>query len=188
MAPRASDPGIVPAAPKGVTKVIDTAGVVGAQTLVAAFHDEQDGHKAVRALERAGMPPDRIGIVVANVRQAREVAGSYSPQGALAGAMLGALLVVSYLVFGGEAIRGNPAGIALGGLAVVVAFAAIGWLAGRARIFKEDEFAEFENESAAGETIVSVLCDTPEGADEARAILERSGGHDVRLEDTSEAV
>jgi len=116
------------------------------------------------------------------------VAGSFSPQGALVGAMLGALMTAAFILFGGESIRQNPASIALGGLVLIVAFTAIGWLAGRARLFKKDEYAEFEDAVEAGETLVSVVCESEAGADQARAILERSGAVGVRREDSGEAV
>jgi hypothetical protein len=134
------------------------------------------------------MPPDRIGNVVGNVRQAREVAGSYSPQGALAGAMIGALLVAAYVVFGGETIRANPVAIALGGFAIIGGLTFIGWLAGRARVFKEDEFEDAEDDVAEGDVLVSVVCDTPDGADTTRAILERSGAREVKLKESAESV
>jgi hypothetical protein len=134
------------------------------------------------------MPADRVGVIQGNVRQSREVAGSFSPQGALAGAMLGAILVVAYVVFGGEPIRQNPFGIAIGGLAIIGGLAAIGWLAGRGRVFKEDEYAQAEDEIASGQTLVSVVCDTPDGVDQTRAVLERAGAQDVRIEEGGESV
>ena len=122
------------------------------------------------------------------VRQAREMAGSYSPQGALAGAMVGALLAVAYVVFGGEAIRQNPVGVVLGGVALVVAFGAIGWLAGRARVFKKDEYEEFEDHAEHGEVLMSVVCGTKNGEVEAQRILGRMGATEIRVEPSSEAV
>lgn len=171
-----------------MTKLADTRTVTGAETVVGAFTTAEAAGDAVRALQRAGMPPDRIGTVMANVRQAREVAGSYSPQGALAGAMLGAILVVAYVVFGGDAMRESPVAVALGGFAIIGGLAFIGWLGGRARSLKADEYAHVEDDVAAGETLVSVVCDTPDGADQARAILERSGATEVRREESGESV
>jgi heat induced stress protein YflT len=171
-----------------MAKLVDTRIVTEAATLVGVFDSEVAARKAIAALERAGMPPDRIGIVADNVRQAREVAGSYSPQGALAGAMLGALLVAGFVVFGGETMRSNPVAIAMGGFAIVGGLAFIGWLAGRARVFKEDEYAEVENEVEEGEVLVSVVCDMPEGADTTRALLERAGAREVKIEESAEGV
>src|SRR3954462_6287349 len=134
-----------------MTKLADTRTVGEATTINATFDHEEQARAAVRHLERAGMPPDRIGVVTGNVRQAREVAGSYSPQGALAGAMIGALLVVGYVVFGGEQVRQNPVAIAMGGFAIIGGLAFIGWLAGRARVLKHDDYEQAEDEAASGE-------------------------------------
>lgn len=169
-------------------KIADTETVVGARTIVGAFPSAAAARRAVQTLERAGMPPDRIGVVSQNVRQAREVAGAYSPQGALAGAMLALLLIVGYVVIGGEPVQRNPAGIALGGAAVLIGFTVIGWLAGRARLFKEDEYADLEDDVALGQTLLSVVCETDDAVDRTRALLERAGAADVRLEEGGESV
>ncbi|MGH2490912.1 MAG: hypothetical protein ACRDF9_05330 [Candidatus Limnocylindria bacterium] len=168
--------------------IIDTRTLTEAVTVVGVFPGGTAASEAARALERAGFAPDRIGIVSGNVRQAREMAGSYSPQGALAGAMVGALLTVAYVILGGEAVRQNPFGVVLGGVALVVAFAAIGGLAGRARVFKQDEYEEFEDHVEHGEILLSVVCSTENGAAQARATLERAGATEIRVEPSSEAV
>ena len=170
-----------------MTKLADASTVTGSHTLNAVFDHVEDARAAVLALERAGMPPDRVGLVTENIRQAREVAGSYSPQGAIIGAIVGILLMAGYVVFGGEQMR-NPLAIAMGGFAIVGGLAAIGWLAGRARLFKQDRYEHFEDESAMGEILVSVVCDTPEGADTTRAMLERAGAREVRVEESGESV
>jgi hypothetical protein len=170
-----------------MTKLADASTVTGSHTLNAVFDHVEDARAAVLALERAGMPPDRVGLVTENIRQAREVAGSYSPQGAIIGAIVGILLMAGYVVFGGEQMR-NPLAIAMGGFAIVGGLTAIGWLAGRARLFKQDRYEHFEDESAMGEILVSVVCDTPEGADTTRAMLERGGAREVRVEESGESV
>ena len=53
-------------------------------------------------------------------------------------------------------------------MALVVAFGAIGWLAGRARVFKQDEYEEFEEHVEQGEVLLSVVCSTEDGAEQAR--------------------
>jgi hypothetical protein len=156
--------------------------------VVGVFATGTAASEATRTLERAGFAPDRIGVVAGNVRQAREMAGSYSPQGALAGAMLGALLAVAYVIFGGETVRQNPLAIVLGGGALIVAFAAIGWLAGRARVLKQDEYEEFEDHAEQGEVLLSVVCSTDNGAEQARVMMERAGATEIRVEASSEAV
>jgi len=169
-------------------QIIDTRTLTDAVTVVGVFTSGTAASQAARALERAGFAPDRIGIVSGNVRQAREMAGSYSPQGALVGALVGTLLTVAYVIFGGEAVRQNPFGVVIGGVALVVAFAAIGWLTGRARMFKQDEYKEFERHVEHGEVLLSVICGTKNGEEQARVILERSGATRVSVEPSSEAV
>lgn len=166
----------------------DTRTVTGAHTVVGVFPSRAAARGAMRQLERDGMPPDRIGIVTNNVRQAREIAGSYSPQAALAGAMLGAILVVAYVAFGGDPIRQNPVGVALGAVAIIGGLTAIGWLAGRARVLKEDEYDTFEDPVEEGESLVTVVCETPEGADRTRAVLERANASEVRIEEGGESI
>jgi len=171
-----------------MTEIADTETLTGAETIVGVFDKEAEAQTAIAMLERAGMPPDRIGIVAANIRQAREVAGSYSPQGAIVGAVLGLLLVVAYAILGGDTVRSNIAGVVMAGFAIVGGLAFVGWLAGRARVFKEDEYAQAEDEIASGEVLVSVVCDTPDGADATRALLERNGAREVRTRDSGESV
>ena len=170
-----------------MSKLADTT--VGAHTVVVgAFDRHDDALGAVHQLQTEGMPADRIEIVSANVRQARESMGSYSPWGAVAGAAIGLALTLVYVVFGGDTVRSSPFAILLGGFILVVGLGLIGWLAGRARLFKQDEYAPLEDEVASGETLVSVSCETTDGADETRAVLERAGARDIRLERARESV
>lgn len=169
-------------------KLTDTRTLTGAVTMVGVFPNAASAREAAHALDVSGFAPDRVGIVAENVRNAREVAGSFSPQGALAGAILGALLVVAFVVFGGESVQQNPGSVALGALVLIVAFTAIGWLAGRARLFKKGEYEEFEEAVEVGDALVSVVCESENGADHARVILERAGAVAVRREESSEAV
>ncbi|HYK99088.1 MAG TPA: hypothetical protein VEU77_11925 [Candidatus Acidoferrales bacterium] len=170
-----------------MSKLADDA--VGAHTVVVgAFDRHDDALAAVQRLQAEGMPADRIEIVSANVRQARESMGSYSPWGGVAGAAIGLALTLVYVVFGGDTVRSSPFAVVIGGFVLVVGLGFIGWLAGRARLFKQDEYAELEDDVALGETLVSVSCETPDGTDETRAVLERAGARDVRLEGAGESV
>ena len=158
------------------------------QTVVGVFPDVITARSAVRTLESSGFAADRIGMVNDDLRQAREVAGAYSPQGAIIGALFGVLLVGAFIVFGDDSIHANGLVVALGGAPIVGGLAFIGWLAGRARVWNDDEYEELEDDVESGEVLVSVVADTADGADEARAILERAGADQVRLEDTGESV
>jgi hypothetical protein len=171
-----------------MTKIADAETLTHAETIVGVFESEVAARDAIRALEQAGMPPDRIGIVAGNIRQAREVAGSYSPQGAVVGALIGLVLVVGYVIVGGDGVRSNIAGVAMAGFAIIGGLAFIGSLAGRGRVFKQDEYAEAEDDVASGEVLVSVVCDTPDGADATRALLERNGAREINLKESGESV
>ena len=156
-------------------------------SLVAAFHDHDAAVKAATALDAAGIPPDRVGVVADNVRQAREAAGSFSPAGAVGGAVVGALIAVAFVVAGGDAMRQNLVAIVLGAPALILAFAAIGALVGRARLFQSDEYARFENAVDRGEALVTVS-GQPELLAKARGILEEHGALRFRREATGEAI
>jgi hypothetical protein len=171
-----------------MAKVAGSEILTHSETIVGVFDSDATARHAMASLEKAGMPPDRIGIVTGNVRQAREVAGSYSPRGAVVGALLGVVLVAGYLVFGGDTVRANIAGVAMAGFAIIGGLAFVGWLAGRARLFKQDEYAEAEDDVAQGDVLVAVVCDTPDGADATRALLERNGAREIRVEESGESV
>ena len=156
-------------------------------SLVAAFHDHDAAVKAATALDAAGIPPDRVGVVADNVRQAREAAGSFSPAGAVGGAVVGALIAVAFVVAGGDAMRQNLVAIVLGAPALILAFAAIGALVGRARLFQSDEYARFENAVDRGEALVT-MSGQPELLAKARGILEEHGALRFRREATGEAI
>ncbi len=157
------------------------------ESLVAAFPDREAAVAAATALDAAGIPPDHVGVVAGNVRQAREAAGSFSAAGAIGGAVLGAVIAVIFVVAGGDAMRQNLVAIVLGAPALIFAFAAIGALAGRARLFQSDEYERFENAVDRGEALVTVS-GPPELLSKARRILEERGALRFRREATGEAI
>src|SRR5438067_2675809 len=157
------------------------------KSLVAAFSDHESAVLAATALDAAGIPPDHVGVVAENVRQAREAAGSFSAAGAIGGAVLGAVIAVIFVVAGGDAMRQNLVAIVLGAPALIFAFAAIGALAGRARLFQRDEYERFENARDRVEALVTVS-GPPELPAKARRILEERGAVRFRREATGEAI
>jgi len=157
------------------------------ESLVAAFPDKEAAVSAATALDAAGIPPDHVGVVAENVRQAREAAGSFSAAGAIGGAVLGALIAVIFIVAGGDTMRQNLVAIVLGAPVLILAFAAIGALVGRARLFQSDEYARFENAVDRGEALVTVS-GRPELLAKARRILEEHGALRFRREATGEAI
>jgi MFS family permease len=157
------------------------------ESLVAAFADHEAAVGAARALDRAGIPPDRVGVVAENVRQAREAAGSFSPAGAIAGALLGALIAGIFVIVGGDTIRHNLVAILLGAPVFIIAFGAIGALAGRARLFQSTGYERYEDSVDRGEALVTVS-GAPELLGRAKRILEEHGALRFRREATGEAI
>ena len=165
----------------------DVKDAVKEESLVAAFPDHEAAVTGVTALDAAGIPPDHVGVVAENVRQAREAAGSFSPAGAIAGAVIGSVIAVIVALGGGEATRQNLAAILLGAPVFIVAFGAIGALAGRARLFQSREYERYESAVDRGEALVTVS-GSPELLSKARRILEERGALRFRGEATGEAI
>jgi hypothetical protein len=157
------------------------------ESLVAAFHDHEAAVTAATALDAAGIPPDDVGVVAGNVRQAREAAGSFSAAGVIGGAVVGALIAVIFVIAGGETMRQNLVAIVLGAPALIFAFAAIGALAGRARLFQSDEYERYEDAVDRGGALVTVS-GPPELLAKARRIREERGALRFRREATGEAI
>lgn len=157
------------------------------QSIVASFRDHEQAVEAARALDAAGISPDHVGVTAENVRQAREAAGSFSAAGAVAGALIGALVAVVFVIGGGDVMRGNVVAILLGAPALILAFAGIGALAGRAKIFQRREYRLYEREVERGDALVSVS-GRPEELGRAREILVRRGATAIRHEETGEAL
>ena len=81
----------------------------------------------------------------------------------------------------------NPVAIVLGAPVLVIAFAAIGALVGRARLFQSDEYERFETAVDRGEALVTVS-GPPELLDQSRRILQDHGALRFRREATGEAI
>jgi hypothetical protein len=157
------------------------------ESIVASFRDHEQAVEAARALDEAGISPDHVGVTAENVRQAREAAGSFSPAGAIAGAIIGALVAVVFVFVGGEAMRGSLVAILLGAPALILAFAGIGAIAGRAKLFQRREYGFYEREVERGDALVSVS-GPPEELGRAREILVKGGAIAIRHEETGEAL
>ena len=104
-----------------------------------------------------------------------------------AGAVVGALIAVTFVLIGGDAMRQNVVAIFLGPPALIIAFAGIGALSGRAKIFRRREYEHFEREVEMGEVLVSVTGKPPQLA-HARELFRDVGAVEVRHEGTGEAL
>jgi hypothetical protein len=80
----------------------------------------------------------------------------------------------------------NPVALVLGLAGFVGAGLAIGWLAGRARIFVVDRAARYETAEDIGDRLVSVSVPEHE-RDRARRALRNAGALRIREEGTVEA-
>jgi hypothetical protein len=165
----------------------DVKEVVKEESLVAAFPEHEAAIAAATALDAAGIPPDRVGVVADNVRQAREAAGSFSPAGAIGGALLGSLIALAFVIAGGETMRQNLVAIVLGAPALILAFGAIGALVGRSRLFQSHDYERYERAVGRGEALVTVS-GPPELLSRARRILEEHGALRFRREETGETI
>jgi hypothetical protein len=159
---------------------MDTRNVIG------AFAHEGSARAAVRSLEGVGYGPDRVAVITDNPRHARELSGSRSPQGALAGLVIAVLLYGALVVMGGPQMRQDAFALVMGLVPFVIAGSAIGWLAGRSRIFVAGRAATYERAEDAGDVLVSVSVPAAE-RDRVRRILQDAGALGLREEGTVEA-
>lgn len=155
-------------------------------TIVGVFPHDEAARAALRHLDEAGFPADRVGVVAGNVRQAREVAGSASPRGALVGAAIGAAvgLALALAVNAGGA-QGVAIGFAMVVFAIIGAF--IGWLAGRGKALKSHDYEKYQRVVDRGDALVTIRC-PEEDAGRARQVLSGAGATAVRIEGTVETV
>jgi len=159
---------------------------VNKRNVVGEFADAHSARAAVKFLERAGFDPDDIAVITGNPRQARELPGSRSPQGAVVGVVLGLILFGVFVATGGPVMWSNWVALVLGLAGFVAAGLFIGWLAGRARVFVGDRAARYERVEDAGDRLISVsVPDADRGR--ARQHLQEAGAVRVREEGTVEA-
>jgi len=159
-------------------------------TVVGLFRNDDAARTALRQMDAAGFPPDRVGIVAGNVRQAREVAGSFSPTAAVIGAVIGALVGLGFGLASSMSVNGAAAPVA--SLAMFVAMFAligafIGALAGRAKAPKPHDYEKYERAVELGDALVTIRC-TSSQQDQARRALQTAGATAVRVEETPETV
>jgi len=159
---------------------VDDSNVIG------ELADEPTARVAVRMLEGAGYGPDQVAVITGNPRHARELPGSRSPQGALVGPIAAAVFYGALIAMGGPQMRESGVALAMGFVLFALAGAAIGRLAGRARVFVRDRAGTYERAEDAGDRLASV---SVPHADRARAqrILQEAGARRVREEGTVEA-
>jgi len=159
-------------------------------TVVGLFRNDDAARTALRQMDAAGFSPDRVGIVAGNVRQAREVAGSFSPTAAVIGAVIGALVGLGFGLASSMSVNGAAATVA--SVAMFVAMFAligtfIGALAGRAKAPKPHDYEKYERAVELGDALVTIRC-TSSQQDQARRALQTAGATAVRVEETPETI
>ena len=154
-------------------------------TVVGLFRNDDAARTALRQMDAAGFPPDRVAIVAGNVRQAREVAGSFSPTAAIIGAVIGALVGLGFGLASNMSV--NAAATVAGVAMLAVSGAFIGALAGRAKGLKPHDYEKYERAVEMGDALVTIRC-TSSQQDQARRALQTAGATAVRVEDTPETV
>jgi len=155
-------------------------------TVVGVFPHDDAARGALRQLDEAGFPADRVGVVAGNVRQAREVAGSFSPRAAMIGAVIGALVGLGLGVASGMSVN-NVVATPLGMLMLAIVGAFIGGLAGRGKALKSHEYEKYQRVVDKGDALVTIRCAAGE-QERARTALTGAGATAVRVEGTAETV
>jgi len=154
-----------------------------ARSSVGLFDDRTGAEAAVHDLTAAGFDPARIGVVMKDKQEMKEVVeehGTRSTEGAVTGGLLGGSAGAILAAVGALVIPGIGPFISGGILATAVAGGAAGWLVGGlAGLGVPKEEAEYyEGEVQQGRALVTV--DAQGRESEARAILLRNGAHDLK--------
>ena len=163
----------------------DTYAVVG------VFEGADRAEAAVNGLRDAGFDAQHVSVVAKDNREAREVtdrtdmtdegAASGAVTGGLLGGLTGFLVGISALVIPGigpivgtgilvSTLAGAGIGAAAGGL--------VGALVGQG--VPEEDARTYETYVNEGRILISVVAHGEAQAEQARDILDRSGGHEVR--------
>lgn len=165
-------------------------------TVVGVFEDRRKADQAVAELRRVGFRDDQIGVAMRNTEATKRTdvevgtGDTYAEEGAATGLLtglgLGALAGIGVLSgvvpVIGPAIAGGTLGILFSNAAAGAAVAGLaGALIGAG--IPEEEAEYYHSEFQEGRTIVSVSANGR--GDEARAILSRHGGYDMRNRGTT---
>jgi uncharacterized membrane protein len=157
------------------------------ESIIAAYKTHEEAERAVRKLEKGGVPIQHISIIGHDFTVREEIEGYYRPSdaakegagfGAWFGGLFGLLLGFGFFIF--------PAGplIVLGPLAGMIAGAATGAGIGAlvsalmAMGLSKDEALKYQARVEAGEFLVTVM-GSPEEILRARSILEGTGEVDL---------
>ncbi|HEX8032911.1 MAG TPA: general stress protein [Ktedonobacterales bacterium] len=155
-----------------------------ARTVAGIFPDRRSAEHAIVDLKAAGFDPQRMGIVMRDRSDAREVAEDQdvsTTAGAVTGGVIGGTAGALLAATGALAIPGVGPFITGGVLATLVGGAA-GWLVGglAGLGLSRDEAEYYQNRVEQGGVLVTV---DPQGRDaEARRIMLDNGAEDIQLQ------
>jgi len=154
-----------------------------ARSIAGLFDDRSGAEAAVSDLTATGFDPARIGVVMRDKQEMKEVAeehGTRSTEGAVTGGIIGGSAGAILAAVGALVIPGIGPFISGGILATAVAGGAAGWLVGglAGLGIPKEEAEYYEGEVQQGRALVTVDAQGREG--EARAILLRNGAHDLK--------
>jgi len=153
-----------------------------ARNVAGLFPDRDSAERAIIDLKQAGFDASRIGVVMRDKNEARDLAadqGARSTEGAVAGGIIGGSLGAILVAVGALAIPGVGPFISGGVLASLVGGTAgwfVGGLAGLG--IPKDEAEYYESQVQQGRALVTV---DAQGRDaEARSIMLRDGAEDLQ--------
>jgi heat induced stress protein YflT len=152
------------------------------RSIAGLFPDRASAEQAIVDLKNAGFDPAKIGIVLRDKSEARDVAGAQgtrSTEGAVAGGLIGGSLGAILVAVGALAIPGVGPVISGGVLATLVGGTA-GWLVGglAGLGIPEDEARFYQDQVGQGRALVTV--DPDDRAEQARTILIRDGAQNLQ--------
>jgi hypothetical protein len=155
------------------------------------FSTPGEAERAVDLLIAADFPSSSISVLLPDARSTREFAHekhTKAPEGTAAGATVGGMVGGTLGVLAGIGALAIPgigpliaAGPIVAGLAGMGAGGAVGGLVGAlvGMGLPEYEAKRYEGRVKGGGTLLSVHCETAEGVDRARHLLEGAGATDV---------
>lgn len=154
-----------------------------ARSIVGLFPDRASAEQAIADLKSAGFSPDRMGIVMRDRKETREVAsdqGINSTTGAVTGSAIGGTAGAILAATGAFVIPGIGPFISGGILATALAGGAAGWLIGGlvGLGIPHDEAEYYQGRVEQGSTLLSV--DAPGREMEAQQIMLNNGAEDLR--------
>jgi len=154
-----------------------------ARSIVGLFQDRSSAEQAIVDLKNAGFDASKIGIVMQDKKEAKEVQqehGTQSTEGAVSGGIIGGTAGALLAATGALIIPGIGPFVSAGILATSLVGGAAGWLVGGliGLGVPKEEAEYYEDRVHNGSVLVTVDAQGRDG--EARQILSNAGAEDLR--------